>query len=169
MFCIVGCQEKGVSGEGADAVTQAPSCVLHPKTGPGNKTLYLPQILDSTCSRAKVTSKQGQRKTPWPRFFLFTWVFYTFNVYSPVGNAASYWLSHRKKNKPQVICMMNSPSALISAACLQLHSCALNLENIFNFQNSFDMGKEEGTAENNTLQIKFGTIQDFFHLRRRIL
>lgn len=169
MICIVGCQEEGVFGEGVDAVTQDASPDLHPKAGPGNKTLNLPQIPDS--SRAKVTSEQGQRETPWPQLFLFTWVFYTFNVYSPVGIPAFYRLLsfHRKKNQPQVICMMNSPSALISAACLQLDWCALNLENIFNFQNSFDVGREEGTAKNNTLQIKFGITQDFFYLRKKIL
>lgn len=72
MICIVGCQEEGVSGEGVDAVTQAPGPVLHPKGGSGNITLDLPQILDSICGRAKVTSEQGQRETPWPQLFLFT-------------------------------------------------------------------------------------------------
>lgn len=46
---FVGCQEEGISGEGANEVTQAPSPVLHPKAGPGNRTLDLPQILDSIC------------------------------------------------------------------------------------------------------------------------
>lgn len=127
-ICTVGWQEEGVSGEGVDAVTQAPSPVLHPIGVPGNKTLNLPQILDSIYGRAKVTSEQGQRETPWPQFFLLTWVFHAL-MYTAllVMLLPSDISSFHRKNQPQVICMMNSPSALISAACRQLYWCALNL------------------------------------------
>lgn len=48
MICIVGCQEEGGAGDGTDAVTLAPDLVLHPKVDPGDKSLDLPQSLDST-------------------------------------------------------------------------------------------------------------------------
>lgn len=48
MICIVGCQEGVAPGEGIDAVTLAPGPLLHPKVDPSNKSLDLPQSLDST-------------------------------------------------------------------------------------------------------------------------
>lgn len=48
MICIVGCQEGVAAGEGVDAVTLAPGPLLHPKVDPSNKSLDLPQSLDST-------------------------------------------------------------------------------------------------------------------------
>lgn len=79
----------------------------------------------------------------------------------------------KKTSRPEAICTLNSPTALLSDAHfpyiggLQLHWCATTLQNMFNFQNSFDMGGEERKRKNNTLPVKFITIQDFFHVSKK--